>query len=296
MIKNLLVVFLLLCCFTVFGQVPLPNPSFENWSVISGNTKDLPESWNSVNSTVPGWQASLLAQTVFREANNPHTGAYCAHTKTANPPLPGYPKVNGLIATGIPNSTTNGIDGGIPYTLRPDSFAGYYRATPVGADHATFEFCLRNADGTDTVGIARFDAPNTAVGSWTRFSAPIVYRNTNTPVQGTTLLSSSNGLQAVTGSEMWVDDIELIFNPTGIAPILAIKNFATVNVANNYLNIQLSTNLKANIQIVDMAGRIIYNEMIVGNQPIDISSYCAGIYTYVLYCENEKQTGKISVQ
>lgn len=296
MIKNLLVVFLFLCCFTVKAQVPLPNPSFENWSVTSGNTKDLPESWESVNSTVPGWQANLLSQTVFRETSNPHTGTYCAHTKTANPPIPTYPKVNGLIATGIPNSATNGIDGGIPYTLRPDSFVGYYRATPVGADHATFEFCLRNAAGTDTVGIARFDAPNATIGSWTRFSAPIVYRNANTPVQATALLSSSNGLQAVTGSEMWVDDIELVFNPTGIVPVSATVNFAAINISNSYLNIQLNANLKANIQIVDMAGRIIYNEIITGAAPIDISCFSAGIYTYVLYCENEKQTGKISVQ
>lgn len=193
----------------------LPNPDMESWINDENTTAFRPECWLSTNDTPVG---KILNQTVWREAGR--NGGYSVKLKSVAPPaaVPGTPVVNGVVTTGNINTTTFLVDGGLTFTHRPDSLVGYYKCNPAqgNGDHATIEMVLKSELG-DTIAHARFEGATTEITSFVRFSVPFVYRNASNPSIGTVLLSSSEGNsneggKATIGSELWVDDLDLIYN------------------------------------------------------------------------------------
>ena len=60
-----------------------------------------------------------------------------------------------------------GVGGGVPYTGRPDSIAGWYKYSPTGTDNGFVEFQLLGTASTpDTIGYVRFVTPSAAVASY----------------------------------------------------------------------------------------------------------------------------------
>lgn len=276
----------------------LPNAGFENWDIISGNQKDRATSWNTINATVSSSIALFLSQTCFRESTpaKVKSGTYSIHLKTVPPPLSGYPTVNGLATTGKININTYAVDGGLAYILRPDSLVGYYMCNPQPGDFSTVEFVLKGALA-DTIGWARFQTPSSAVTSYQRFSVPVVYRNGNTPDTAVALLSSSNGHNAVAGSELWVDDLQLIFNNNSVqqnaAPV------ASVTLVNENLIVKSNENTEnASLQLLDMTGREILKQALSGNETsISVAGMPQGVYIYRITQQGQiTKTGKVQVR
>ena len=93
---------------------------------------------------------------------------------------------------------------------------------------------------------------------WTRFSFPLHYHKDIMPEYALVILTSSNGLTAVEGSEAWFDDLEFIYNNgTGFiekdADELVVYNF------DNILSVFLNTNQNDDfsLSVYNMLGKLV---------------------------------------
>lgn len=245
----------------------IPNGDMETWTISTGWTPDgdYPTDWSTVNNSIPDAQAWLISQTCHQEDTDVHGGMYAVHLETVAPPSSGYPNINGIVTNGNINETTYAIESGIPFTARPDSLVGYFKASPVGSDFGTIEFVLKDGN-EDTLGWARFEAPNTAISSYTRFSVPVVYSSSATPTTAVVLLSASDGFNSVVGSELWVDDLELIYNPVGIEEEKLDNSTAWYNGNAIVLDLTKSNSEKVQVSVIDLAGKEVYSGRTGGSQ------------------------------
>ena len=211
----------------------------------------------------------------------------------------------GIITTGtIPTSTTGSITGGIAYTLRPDSIVGWYKYTPKGSDNcfASFDLFGSAANNADTVATASFQTVAGATTSaWTRFSAPLKYRNTDPVANSLWLICSSGNSTGVQGSVMYVDDVAIVINnTTGIAnqtnsssAILVSPNPATDHI--------MVTTAGSNntVTLFDITGRKVTEQKLLnGRNLVDVNSLTDGVYVYTVADSNglPLKTGKLIIQ
>lgn len=152
--------------------------------------------------------------------------------------------VNGNVTTGVVNAPNtnkaNGYIGTVNYssstdvrrmtfTGRPDSLVGWYKYTSGGTGetgkitailHTNQYFdpetpTTYHADPTaDKIARATYFTPTATSSAWKRFSVPFVYTSSSSPAYiMINITSSSNQTTTVSGSKMWIDDLEAIYNP-----------------------------------------------------------------------------------
>lgn len=293
MIKNLRSTTLLLLLFNInsFAQNPLPNAGFETWSVVG--IYENPSDWNTLNpSTSPlGVLTALKAS-----GSDVHSGTNAIKliTKTVLSLT-----ANGIATTGVINTTTQTISGGIPYTGRPDSISGWYKYTPVGGDNGFLAFVLLDASN-DTIGFANFTTPNSTVSSYTYFSVAVNYYNTGTPVTARCLLSSSAGFTAVVNSTMFIDDLALIFNTTGTREELPTANTVLKYFSSSKkISIHSASVSISKAEILDISGKKIESYPLHSTKAeFTLENIKPGIYMVLLYDEsmNMQLSKKILVE
>ncbi len=275
----------------------IPNGDMETWTISGSFSPDgeYPTDWSTVNNTIPDVQAWLLSQTCLQEVTDVHGGSFAAHLITVAPPVSGFPNVNGIVTNGDINETTYAVENGIAFTARPDSLVGYFKAIPVGTDFATIEFVLKDGN-EDTLGWARFEAPNTIVANYTRFSVPVVYSSAATPTTAVVLLSSSDGFNSIIGSELWVDDLELIYNPIGIEEEKLDNSTAWYNGNSIVLDLTKSNSRNVQVSVIDLAGKEVYSSKTSGSQkhfiPANVSN---GLYFVRVSNSTYSHTHKVIV-
>jgi hypothetical protein len=240
-----------------FAQTQIANGGFENWEN-AGTSSEEPTSWNS-NKTGTGL-ASSGPQTCYRESSGPHSGTYCVRVETKYYILA---VVNGNVTTGVVEApSTNKSQGYLgatgankqAFTGRPDSLVGWYKytqatgGTGASAEQAKVLAYLHSGDFYDPetpvsgnhtdlsankIASALFVSPASNQSTWKRFSIPFTYVNSNTPAYVMVNITSSNNQLTVapgatgTGSKLWVDDLEMIYNPI---PTSVKENDFTKNV------------------------------------------------------------------
>jgi len=270
--KIYILLFSILSAPAVHSQA-LPNPSFDNWT--NQGSYDDPNNWNTLNSITSAFGVITVQMASGADV---HSGA--AAIKLITQLVLGQ-NANGLATTGTINVAGQTVDGGIPYTLRPDSLTGWYKCAPQGADFGFVDFSLLDAQGTDTVGFAHFQTPNAAVTTYTRFSIPINYHNANTPALSRCVMSSSAGTSAVLNSMLIIDDLELIFNPNGIREDVPLKSSVQFIPAQNKL--MVFSNASGQIVITDLTGKkVIERRVKKGNSEFVIETLPVGLYLYIL--------------
>lgn len=273
---------------SAFSQA-LPNQSFENWT--SAGSYDDPDNWSTLNSATSTFGVITAQKATGTDV---HTGNAAILLKTLWVLIQ---NANGLATTGTINVANQTIDGGIPYTLRPDSLTGWYKCDPQGVDFGFVDFTLLDAAGTDTVGFAHFQTPNAAVSTYTYFSVPIVYYNTNVPALSRCVLSSSAGYTSVLNSVLIVDDLELVFNPNGIRePILGnqqVKYFSGTG------KLSVNSDVDAWVSLIDMTGKVVLNKKVPsGSSESILPELMTGIYAFRLTDAGGRDlsTGKIIIE
>ena len=211
-----------------FSQTQVPNGGFENWTGV-GSNKEEPTNWNS-NKNGGGF-ATLGPQTCFREDSDVYAGTYSLYLRTRSAV---GAKVNGTATTGkIEAPTLNPLDGYIqtkrndndfntPFNGRPDSLVGYFKYNSENGDdgsiavvlHGDADFSTPDQGGSMAfmIGEANFITPASDVNTWTRFSVPFVYTSTDTPSYFLGILTSSSSIGGgEVGSELWIDELEVIY-------------------------------------------------------------------------------------
>jgi len=258
------------------AQNATPNAGFENWNSI-GNRVD-PADWNTLNPIT----AILGVLTCTRASGaDVHSGSYAIKLTTK---LAFGITANGIASTGTLITTPPyGVSGGIPFTGRPDSITGWYKYTPQGADQGFIQLMLTGSSITDTIGFVKVETPNAAVTSFTYFSAPVTYYSSANPTNSIWILSSSRGDNPVVNSSIIVDDIAMVFNPTGLNHELTNSS---VKLLNNPATDKLyfsTDNLSYQLQLISVTGNTVLNRTLTSdNNAVGIDEVANGIYFYTI--------------
>lgn len=259
--KNFLLLITLLS-FVAHSQTQFENSGFETWQNV-GAPEEEPTEYSSLKTAdALAWAAPVV---LSRESTNPHSGSYCARleNKTAAGIVANGLLTNGRVhadwvpANGYVFTNTSDSQWNSAFTVRPDSLVGWFRYDPVGADKGKFEVILHDAPPQGQlpattypmahwVGRARYDVTTDSPSTWVRFSVPFTYYNNNTPDYLLIVMSSGDSTIAVEGSIMWVDDLELIYNPNTVS----VTPPATQNINMGVDGATLTVNAVPNAAVV----------------------------------------------
>jgi hypothetical protein len=282
----------------VFGQnAATPNAGFETWTHTTSTVSyDDPTGWNDLNSTTAGFGGVTCFKATA--AGDFHSGTSAIKLVTAS--VFGQ-NANGIATTGTINTSSQAITGGIPYTGRPDSIVGFYKSAPGTSDYGFFQILLTGTSDTDTIGYVRFNCSLTPVSTFKRFSAPLHYKSTNAVTKSQWLLSSSKGASGQqVGTTVFVDDIDLIFNSTGIQKEEMTSGFHIgPNPAGSSISIYNTLLTHAHIEFYEITGRKVASYPLnESTNLIDTGNMTRGAYLYTIFDQQGTplNNGKIIVQ
>ncbi|MFM1875491.1 MAG: hypothetical protein RL266_1228 [Bacteroidota bacterium] len=270
--------------FGSFGQTQPPNIDFENWETLSGpisNQYEEPVGYGTSNECT-----ALINQFAVTKSSDAHSGSYSVRMETFQ--AFGNIKANGVITTAemICLAAGGGQQGGISYTEEfPDSLIGWYKYAPANNDSAYSQIMFLSNNDQDTTCFTRLDLH--AAAEWTRFSVAICPGVTGSAEKLSLFFSSSWGDgslgQAEVGSILYIDDIQFL-TTVGIdeAPSENTWNVYP-NPTEGVLNVQVLKGAQAEIQILDLAGKLVKVATVNdAGQTVDLSELKDGIYIYRL--------------
>ena len=267
----------------VNAQNAIPNPGFENWT--SQGSYDDCSGWGTIDQPVSS--ACFCKGTAVKTAvaGEFHSGTLAMKLKTLSVFGQTAP---GITATGTINQTTQGIDGGVAYNLRPDSIVGWYRYIPSGTDTGSVEITLSKWNtGTskrDVVAHAKF-TQKASVASYVRFTQALTYSLSSNPDTMVVILLSSSTTAPQVNSTMWVDDLDLIFNST--------TNIGNNHMANSVVSIypnpskgsfviETGSTEKQTMQMYDVNGKLVLTQIINDKTNVDVNGLAEGVYNLSL--------------
>mgnify|MGYP003497902388 FL=1 len=144
----------------------------------------------------------------------------------------------------------------------------------------------------------RFETPNATVSTYTRFAAAVNYLSTATPSNSIWILSSSKGVGPIVNSQIFIDDIAMVFNSSSVNTINS-KNEVTIlgNVIKEKIRFNYKNTGVYQFRLIDTAGRIVADTQLNSQQStVDVTSL-DGLYFYTI--ENSTgiiNTGKIIIR
>ncbi|HMQ77313.1 MAG TPA: hypothetical protein PKE21_16010 [Flavobacteriales bacterium] len=252
--KHTLLLALALSPALALAQPQMNNAGFETWQNLGTGTEE-PTDWSSIKTAD---QLGTFAPQVCWRSADFHTGSFSVRLRTES--ALGGIAANGTLTCGRVHADFNPANGYVftdaadaqwnqTMTSRPDSLVGWFKATPQPGDKGKVEAILHISNGQLPAGStfpnwisrARWVAPTSTVGVWTRFSVPFTYYNGGTPSHILMVLTSGDSTVTQVGSESLYDDIALIYNVTptpsvnsvalnGTDPALITVNYSTGGV------------------------------------------------------------------
>ncbi|PLW92445.1 MAG: hypothetical protein C0592_10740 [Marinilabiliales bacterium] len=265
--------FTLICLavsFSLFAQTTIPNAGFENWT--SQGSYVNPDSWDSPNEI----SSTLGIAVVEPESSIVYEGSYSAKISVKNSiggPLPGVLTLGDFDFSFITMTAT--IDGGTPFTGRPDRFSGWFQYTPNNNDECFFGVMLlkENAGNYDTVGTAGVFI-NQTVLTWTYFDTIIDYRTSDTPTHLNIIIMPSNEANPQVNSVMLVDALEFHYTSD-----INEHGNSNLNIYNdgNFIHFPNLDNNEKTIHIYDLNGRLI-KESVQTETKISVADMPEGMY------------------
>ena len=125
---------------------------------------------------------------------------------------------------------------------------------------------------------------------------PVVYASAATPTTAVVLLSASDGFNSVIGSELWVDDLELVYNPVGIEEEKLDNSTAWYNGNAIVLDLTKSNSKNVHVSVIDLAGKEVYSAKTAGSQKHFIPAYVSnGLYFVRVSNSTYSHTHKVIV-
>ncbi len=313
--------------FATMAQTTLTNGGFETWGNATPGVATEPTGWfsNKSGSAI----AKLGPQTCFKDSTTVHSGSYAVKIVTES-----YlgTAVNGALTTGVVNAPsitkTAGYIGSLNYsdttdcrrmsfTGRPDSLVGWYQYTSGGTgEQGKIRAILHTGQYFDPetpttyhidptankVADLTFLTPTANITTWTRFSMPFTYATSGTPAYiMINMTPSANQGTTVTGSTLWLDDIQTVYKTN-----TSVENTATqletarvfASGKNVFVDFPELVEGAASLEIYDVTGRRVANFTVTNNQvnTFNLGEQHAGIYMFRLSNNGFRKTGKISIQ
>lgn len=310
--------------YCALAQTTITNGGFELWDNVGTGTEE-PQQFNS-NETGSS-TAQLGPQTCFRETASPHGGLYSVRMETKTFIIA---VVNGNATTGVVNApTTTKTDGNVgtvnfsssadirkmAFTGRPDSLVGWYKYTSGGTgERAKIRAILHTGDYWDPetpttyhpaclankIGDALFLSPaSTNQTTWKRFTVPFTYTSAATPTHiMINMTSSANQATTIAGSILWVDDLDVIYNSTGLnenEKEVSVKVYS--HDKNLYVDFTNRNEEQSALTVFDLTGKAIYTAKLESNKvnSFDLSHFNQGLYLYQVTGSDYKKSGKVII-
>lgn len=251
-----------------FGQTPVPNGNFENWtdSVTAA-------SWSSNNYSLGG----ILNYNFVHQSTDAHGGTYAAKLVTANIPILG--DMGGLVTLGSYDMLA-GLSGGQGISGKPVKLKAYFKYLPVSSDTMALIVIMTKWNGSsrDTL-FYNGVMTNTTVSAYTLVEIPISYTpSTASPDTMNIIATSSAGYTPQIGSALFLDDLSFEYgasiNESADNSILSVFPNPTTGNITVLLNGASNT-----ITVSNVLGEVIYSQNTTSkNLNIDLSSFADGIY------------------
>src|SRR5690554_3299571 len=271
--KSLLLIFATgLLSMSTFAQMQIDNSDFEQWDNV-GNNSEEPVNWNSfmtANCALGSFVCSIAQGQQIERTTDAHSGTYAARIWSRS--------VFGVVANGNMTigrinmgSSTATDDSNFNYTNttdpdfnqaltgKPDSLVVWVKYNPVEATSqarisATIHDNYNHRDPEDAAAsphkvaqaILNYGSTN---NQWSRISIPFDYVGPSTDAQYIliTFTTSSTAVGGDANDEVFIDDLELIYNANEveIAPI-AVQNLF-VNESGNVLTATETPNAASSV-------------------------------------------------
>ncbi len=287
--KNYLLYFFVIsfsCLITlVYGQQP-ENQGFEFWEEVGFGPDTLePVGWSSLKTSDGGDFINNAIPVVWERSTDAHSGMYSV--KLTNEPIltlvaPGT-LTNGRVHAALPptDAYVYTIDSlpefSTPFTGLPDSLVAWGKYFPQDNDIAHIIAILHSDTAkipdpmmTDWIAVATIDFDG-QTGSWTRFSSPFIYLNGNTPEYILFAIFAGDAQNALAGSQLYLDDLQLVYYNTGLNEISGQKTHIWLSNSNLVIERNQSfQNELVLLEVSDMFGRIIYHQKINLNKTTNL--------------------------
>jgi hypothetical protein len=288
------------------AQGNIPNGGFETWT--NAGTYEDPASWTTFNVLSNSLFGSNPVS-VFKETANPHSGSFAARMTsvglTSNPAPGDVPDTVGVMFTGAFNFVSTSVDFGYVFTSRPQDINWWSKYTPAaGGDSGFVLVALTHFNGTTTDTVAWGGAVINTEANWTQHTSTLYYNPllpANTfPDTCIILCSATDDTYLRAGSTLWIDDMSfsgwvgLDETPAQREEVAVFPNPATENVTFTVNNDNASR-----VQIYDMTGRMISDEMFTGRRvQLSTDELASGMYTYTILDANDQtmNRGKFTVK
>jgi hypothetical protein len=210
---------------------------------------------------------------------------------------------------------------------RPDSLVGWYRytqatnGTGATAEKAKVVAFLHSGDFNDPelpvngnhpdlsankIGKALFNSAASDNTNWKRFSVPFVYTNGNTPEYIMMSITPSDNQMTTapgilgTGSKLWIDDLEVIYNANATVIENEQNNFNVYNYDNKiFIDLSAKNDKLAKLKIVDITGKVVMESKLASNQKNEITlsaELVQGTYFYQVSGSEIQKTGKFVIR
>jgi len=292
--KQLLIIIFFSFSIGIIAQQP-ENFSFEEWEMVGfENQFEEPVNWSSLKTSEPDNLANVSPEVMFK-TTDAHTGSLAVHLINKS--------VFSIVANGIitngriladfnPDLGNTHTDPDNPlwhtaFTDRPDSLVGYYKYISVEGDAAQLQALLHTGfasmpqpDSANWIALAKANLATENVPEWTRFSIPFEYYLDIEPEFILFNFSSGAGLDAVAGSEMWIDDIGLVYNVDGIDEQFAenlLKAYGYKNTIVADLT-RFGMGSRFELSIYDLTGKLVKNQTLESGNKYDINDFQPGLY------------------
>jgi hypothetical protein len=274
----------------------ISNGGFEKWDTIGAYSN--PSYWYSLNEL-----ANFGYEPTTKLTTDAHSGNYAVLLETVAEPTVDLP---GVLCGGPlldANFEPDFDHAKYKFTSRPKSIQFYYKVYPGLSDTCAMIMILTKWNQTtgfaDTVGVAE-SYFTTTVDTYTLADLEFDYQLSVAPDSAFVIFSTSlNSYFPVVGGQFYIDDVQLVYNVTGIEDVVSQQSFSVYpNPVNASLTIDAKQVKNATLSLYDNTGKMVYSQQVdQENNTIDLSSYKEGFYLLMLRDENNKTSfQKIMIQ
>ncbi len=295
-----------------FGQTQVGNSDFENWEAVAGDEE--PVNWNSFLTAEGTW--NTFAQNQIESSTDVRPGTSGTKSCRIFAKIIVTTLANGNVTLGqiemgstTPTSSSNynstltaDPNFSEAITDQPDSIVFWVKFNPGNTSHnarmkATLHTNYDYRDPEDAgssaevVATAVLNFPSTN-GNWVRMSVPFDYSGPQT-VNAFILVTFTTNENAGVGSssdELFIDDMELIYNPVGINEVESNDFTVSLNNESNTINIQSDVTMEGEYVVYSTTGQSVQSGTL--SSSIDFNQK-PGVYFVKIIANNKSYSYKV---